>query len=368
MLSFYWFRLRAFMFAAVIVLTASTAVAEIRYALTALGTLGGTRSAAVGINNQGEVVGWSMTSAGGTDVFSASLTSPMTDLGIPGAAYAVNDGGQIVGAYTFNSQIGISHAFLLNPGGSLQDLGTLSDGSAAYAISNSGIVVGAFAAPNNVTNAFVYTPTGGVQTLGGLGGAATEALGVNNNGTIVGFSDITSGVSHAVTWNGGGPAQDLGITDQLDSIAHAINGTGVILGRYDTDTLDVAPDAFIFNGAPPPLDLGTFGGEYSLGLSINDSGEAVGDFLTTDGSYHAFLYDSTGGHDLNDSIDPSSGWTISTANGINNGGQIVGEGLNPQGLYEAYLLTPIPEPSAASLLVVGTLVIHARAIRRTRRW
>jgi probable HAF family extracellular repeat protein len=255
----------------------------------------------------------------------------------------------------------------LNPGGTFQDLGTSSDGSAAYAINNSGGVVGAFAAPNNITKAFVYTPNGGMQTLGGLDGTTTVALGINASGTIVGYSAIASGVSHAVTWNGGGPALDMGITDQLDSIAHAINSTGAILGRYDTDAADAAPDAFIFSGTLPPLDLGAFGGEYSLGLSINDSGEAVGDFLTTDGGYHGFLYDSTGGHDLNDLIDPSSGWIITVANGINNSGQIVGEGINPQGQYEEYLLTPIPEPSTALLLAVGATILigfRARAIHR----
>ncbi len=65
---------------------------------------------------------------------------------------------------------------------------------------------------------------------------------------------------------------------------------------------------------------------------------------------------------LNDLIDPSSGWTL-MATGINDAGQIVGAGFNPQGEYHAFLLTPIvPEPSTLSLLsgaVLGFLQFDA---------
>ena len=58
---------------------------------------------------------------------------------------------------------------------------------------------------------------------------------------------------------------------------------------------------------------------------------------------------------LNDLIDPASGWTLTQALAINTSGQIVGYGSN--GTYtEAFLLTPaapIPLPAGAWLILSG---------------
>jgi hypothetical protein len=89
---------------------------------------------------------------------------------------------------------------------------------------------------------------------------------------------------------------------------------------------------------------------------------------------HGFVYYGSGSiQDLNNLIEPSSGWTIDDADAINDSGQIAAEGYY-QGSADAHavLLTPIeePEPSTLCLLVVaafGCLAIKAsRSLNRIR--
>ena len=101
---------------------------------------------------------------------------------------------------------------------------------------------------------------------------------------------------------------------------------------------------------PPPVDLpdityveiplGSLGGVTSVGLGMNDSGDAVGISATATGDRHAFLWTtSTGMVDLNDLIDPTSGWILKYAWDINNNGQVVGDGFL-SGEPRAFRFTP----------------------------
>jgi probable HAF family extracellular repeat protein len=101
-----------------------------------LGTLGGEESFAADINDHGDIVGRSLTASGGTRAFLYS-DGIMRDLGIPltNSARSINNRGQIVGTAS-------AEAFVLD-NDVLTYLGTLGGTtSAAYAISENGIIVG----------------------------------------------------------------------------------------------------------------------------------------------------------------------------------------------------------------------------------
>jgi probable HAF family extracellular repeat protein len=174
-----------------------------------LPSLGGTQTLAYGINDAGQVVGYSTLSGNiGTHAF-LYADGTMKDLGTLGGrdslASAINQAGQVVGSAEPIGQgaNGNLHAFLYT-GGSMQDLGTLGGSSSqAKAVNDAGQVVGFSYLPGNaLADAFLYT-NGKMIDLGNFGGGSSGALGINDAGQVVGSAGAPGKGSRAFVSAGG---------------------------------------------------------------------------------------------------------------------------------------------------------------------
>lgn len=323
--------------------------AAVQYAITDLGTLGGSSSCAYAVNDRGQVTGYAYAAMPGDNVFLYS-GSTMTKVG-SGIGHDINDVGQIVGERTAQ----YTHAVFYD-GTTMKDLGTLGgDLSWGYGINNSGQLVGCAQTSTHTQRAFLYDGST-MKDLGTLGGGSSTAWDINNSGQVVGTSKNSDSIDRAFLYDGASMIDIGTLPGDRRSIGVAINDHGQVAGHGDYH-------AFLYGGSTMK-DLGALSGGQSYTYALNNQGYVVGrstiDFV---GTLHAFLYDGTTMLDLNNLIDPASGWTLTCASGINDSGQIVGWG-GISGHTHAYLLNPVPEPSTLALLSMGGCGLLVRVLRR----
>lgn len=308
--------------------------AQPRFTVTDLGTLGGA-SEAFAISENGKVAG--MYTPGSYEQAFLWEDGVMQGLGTLGGsrsqARGVNDAGQVVG-YSQTSS-GYNHAFLWE-NGAMQDLGTFPGGivSMANAINNSGQVAGhsSYGASGGYElHAFRWS--GGMTDLGTLGGDASWGYGINESGHVVGQSMIApypDNTGHAFLWSGG--MQDLGTGGWIHSRAMGMNDNGDVVGLLGNDDGTNTYHAFLWSGGIQDL-----GGPQKMALDINNAGLIVGE--SGQGGLQAILWENGQMKDLNTLIDAGSGWVLQSARAINEKGQIVGKG-SFNGATRAFMLTP----------------------------
>ena len=349
-----------------LVVSSGPASAVMPYEVTDLGIPGDpwvawSQPKAYGINASGQVVGSVYNEQGNEHAFLWD-SGVMQDLGTLGgawsAAYGINASGQVVGTtFTASSK---ERAFLWENGVGMQDLGAFSTSkwSGASGINASGQVVGW--AETTTGHHAVMWDHGVIEDLGTIGGYQRQAYGINDSWQVVGMAYTENQKEHAFLWEDG-VMDDLGTLGGLYSYAFGINASGQVVGT--ARTASEVYHAFLWENGVGMQDLSTLGGTSSEARSINGSGQVVGSSKIASADEHAFLWENGVMYDLNSLIPDGSGWVLEYARGINDLGQVVGYG-SYFGATRAFLLTPIPEPSAVGLLMLGALGLLARKTRR----
>lgn len=227
-----------------------------------LGTLGGTDSCALFINERGQATGNSFTN---------STVNPGTGFGVPTV-----------------------HPFLWD-GDEMRDLGALGNGTVATAsgINNHGQVAGASnLADDLVFHAFLWDK-GRLSDLGSLGGDFVEVIGLNEEGEVVGKAQLPGSPALHAFLAKNGSITDLGSQDgDPCSAALSINARSQIVGYSDDCSLNNA-HAFLWENGHM-IDLNAFVPSYShLTLTqatfINDRGEIAAEGILPNGDQRAIL-------------------------------------------------------------------------------
>jgi probable HAF family extracellular repeat protein len=235
--------------------------------MTDLGTLGtGTDAWGMAINERGQVVGTSYTSAMPNQVVTPCVYSGS------GAFIPTQD------------------PFLWE-NGKMIDLGGLG-GTCGFPswLDDYGRVVGVSdLAGDQVQHPFLWTKASGMRDLGTLGGSGSASM-IKNFGQVVGGSELENSDLHAFLWDG--TMHDLGALNDC-SYAFAINNRGQVVGNWGNN--GCGQGAFLWENAGPMVDLGTLLSDptdlSALGaVSINDRGEIAGHGEAPTGHGRAILF------------------------------------------------------------------------------
>jgi probable HAF family extracellular repeat protein len=211
------------------------------YEVYDLGQLGGNASAACGINSTGTTTGEATDTFGNMRAVSASGSDSGCSVlagANPATASDLNGAGAIVGTQYLN---GVAYA--------------------------------------------TRWMNGSPQTMGGAGSYAT---GINESGQITGMATV-NGQGHAFVTMPGGAALDMGVpAGGLWSAGYDVNASGQVAGYAMTGSRF---RAFVWTEQSGYVTIGTFGGQNSYAMALNDAGVTAGHAQASNGHLRAFTWD-----------------------------------------------------------------------------
>jgi probable HAF family extracellular repeat protein len=201
-----------------------------------LGSMGGSLSQGLAINNNGQIAGYIQTSSKDVRAFfwspeSGAQIIPSLGSGTSDEAVALNDSGQVVGYSYIGPPTSAYHAFLWSQSSGIQDLGSLPNGTSTipYDINAAGDVVGQVGFAGGTIVGFLWTPTGGMEQIpGGPGFISYSALAMNDSNQVIGQYSDSSSDFNAYLWSASSGIEDLGSTP--NGAVTSINDAGNVVG------------------------------------------------------------------------------------------------------------------------------------------
>ena len=167
------------------------------------------------------------------------------------------------------------------------------------------------------------------------GGTFSYGNAVNDSGQVAGQSNSnptnnSSGGNQQATIYRGGVLTSL---NPASSSGNSINTSGQVTGIAQTSAPGAVTvnQAYVYSnpgGTPTTTYLPTFGGNFSEGFGINDSGQVVGSSETASNNTRAFLYSGFNLIDLDKILGGGTNFDQSIAKGVSNNGKVTGSVYN----------------------------------------
>lgn len=356
---------------------AAPAWAASNYQITVLDTLSGYNgSVATSINNQGTVLGNALMADGSYQAFTYGLGGTLQGLGAVAGGYSwgadINDSGVIVGTLYERATAGVRMSAYQSTGSGYTTLAGLSSvtglNSTASAINNQGQIVGSYkgqaaffgpASPVALSGSRYDTQLGQLEIRTSPSG---ELLTINNKGQVGG---------QATPYQSWQTVVNVAVLGDLDSMVmttipgsslanpgrvSGMNDAGVGVGHVSRGVL--VPKLFTATGEQTLTGLAGYNQAYATG--INNAGLIVGSALScfpptlTSDCERGVIWENGVAIDVNTLLvgQPASAWTVVKLNGLNESGQLVGAAVS-NGVMRGVVLTPVPEPASAVMLLVG---------------
>lgn len=259
--------------------------------------------------------------------------SEYLDLGTLGGtksdALGISADGSVVIGYSNPTGSNNFHAFRWTSGGSMVELVNTLNGpnSYAYAVNADGsVVVGQAETPGNGARAVRWNANGTMDNLGTLGGTNSQANAVSADGSIVvGWSNVNGGGDHAFRWVEGGLIEDItttiGTLGGSVSRANGISADGSVIVGY-AETPGQGGRAVRWTSAG--IDsLDTLGGTNSEAKGVSEDGSVIVGWSNMNGGLGDRAFRWTASDDTMVSIGVIGSDTISRANAVSADGSVV---------------------------------------------
>jgi probable HAF family extracellular repeat protein len=329
--------------------------------MTDLGTFGGAISSAYGLNNLGQVAGYSTFTTGSTHSFlyTGGALTDILSTSYYSKAYGINDSGQVAGEYVNSS--GYRHAFLYQ-NGTITDLdpGVTTRRTTAFGINASGQIYGGCGPISGYfSNHFVYNNGALTEYASDASGSNITASvnGITDDGLIAGTSCCKSGYDYPYVYViATGALTDISVSSSypMSGGVGAIANNGQVAG-YLLDS-NSKPLGFIYDshsGSYTYLNAWSTAPAITVPTqpnAINILGQAGGQAEAD--NWHAFVSNNGLMYDVNSLIDSTLGITLQNVSHINDIGQLIATSgvitqFNPFTSGIAYLLTPVLSVTSA---------------------
>lgn len=355
------FLLTMMMFAA----AASLAHAQ-TYSITDLGALpGATAAYAYGMNDNGDVAGWSSSGSVSTGfVWSRGVMTSTGWLGNPGSGmFAVNLYGQAVGVANPSTSGVLQSQGVLYRNNALLAIDTSAPSLFAHSITNTGVIVGDYTKGGGGSSSGVFVPAFWMEDPSkpgrfrrtdlspASGDNMAYANAANQSMLIAGYTQSQFNGTRACLWNNDSKHTPVVLApapgDQTGE-ATGINDLGQAAGFSWFGIYRVTPVIWSADASHTPTALPFLAGTtHAMARAINNLGQVIGTGGEPDPANGASFSGTIPVVWLNGQIfllqsllDASGdGWQIIEAVAINNAGQIAGNGIH-NGVRAAFIMNP----------------------------